>query len=148
MIGPGTGIAPYRGFIRRLFVEDTPYARDFKGLAWLFFGVYNTDALLYDEEWKSIQAAHPDQFRYDVALSSEQKNKEGGEMFVQHRMEEYADEVFDRLQNGAHMYLCGLRGMLPGVQESLQKVATAKGIDYDTFMKDLKSNGQWHVEVY
>merc|ERR1712078_721393 len=46
MVATGTGIAPYRSFIRRLFVEDTPYGNDYKGLAWLFLGVANTDALL------------------------------------------------------------------------------------------------------
>merc|ERR1719444_410751 len=73
MVATGTGIAPMRSFIKRMFVEKTPYARDFKGLAWLFLGVANTDALLYDDDWKAIQAANPDQFRYDVALSREQQ---------------------------------------------------------------------------
>ena len=85
---------------------------------------------------------------YDVALSSEQKNKDGGEMFVQHRMEEHAEELYDRLEKGAHLYMCGLRGMLPGVQELLKQVAAGKGVDYDEFMEGLKKNGQWHVEVY
>merc|ERR1712182_79661 len=48
MVATGTGIAPYRSFLRRLFVEKTPYGEAFKGLAWLFLGVANTDALLYD----------------------------------------------------------------------------------------------------
>lgn len=148
MLATGTGIAPFRSFLKRMFVEDTPYARDFKGLAWLFLGVYNTDSILYDEEWKAIKNKYPDQFRYDLALSNEMKNKEGGPMYVQNRVEEYADEIFERLANGAHMYLCGLRGMLPGVQELLQKVAKEKGLDYDEFMSKLKKNGQWHVEVY
>jgi len=49
MVATGTGIAPYRGFIRRLFVEDTPAGQAYKGQAWLFLGVANSDALLYDE---------------------------------------------------------------------------------------------------
>merc|ERR1712118_577197 len=48
MVATGTGIAPYRSFLRRLFVEKTPYAEAYKGLAWLFLGVANTDALLCD----------------------------------------------------------------------------------------------------
>ena len=76
------------------------------------------------------------------------KNKDGGPMYVQYKMEEHADEIFERLDKGAHMYLCGLRGMLPGVQESLQKVAESKGLDYDEFLAKLKKNKQWHVEVY
>ncbi|KAI2510923.1 ferredoxin-NADP reductase [Fragilaria crotonensis] len=77
MVATGTGIAPYRGFVRRLFVESTPAAAAYKGQAWLFLGVANSDALLYDDEWQSVKAAHPDQFRLDYALSREQENKKG-----------------------------------------------------------------------
>jgi ferredoxin--NADP+ reductase len=148
MVATGTGIAPMRSFIKRIFVEKTPYGKDFKGVAWLFLGVANTDALLYDDDWKAIQEANPDKFRYDVALSREQTNKDGGKMYIQDRVEEYSDEIFDRLDKGAHIYFCGLKGMMPGIQDMLKKVATAKGIDFDEFIKKLKKNGQWHVEVY
>ena len=50
----------------------------------------------------------------DYALSREQKNKKGGKMYIQDKVEEYADEVFDLLDNGAHIYFCGLKGMMPG----------------------------------
>uniref|UniRef100_A0A7S3YRG1 ferredoxin--NADP(+) reductase n=1 Tax=Lotharella globosa TaxID=91324 RepID=A0A7S3YRG1_9EUKA len=75
MVGTGTGIAPYRGFLKRLFVENTEAAENYKGLAWLFLGVANTDALLYDADWKQMEEEYPDNFRYTVALSREQKNK-------------------------------------------------------------------------
>ena len=54
------------------------------------------------------------QFRLDYALSREQKNKKGGKMYIQDKVEEYADEIFDLLENGAHIYFCGLKGMMPG----------------------------------
>jgi len=148
MAATGTGIAPFRSFLKRMFVDKTPYSTDFKGLAWLFLGVYNTDAILYDDEWKSILKTNPDQFRYDLALSEEMKNKDGGPMYVQHKMEEYADEIYDRMENGAEMYLCGLKGMVPGIQELLSDVAAKKGVDFEEWFKKLKKNGQWHVEVY
>ena len=50
----------------------------------------------------------------DYALSREEKNKKGGKMYIQDKVEEYADEIFERLQNGAVMYFCGLKGMMPG----------------------------------
>lgn len=56
----------------------------------------------------------PCRFRVDYALSREQKNKKGGKMYIQDKVEEYADEVFDLLDNGAHIYFCGLKGMMPG----------------------------------
>ena len=69
-------------------------------------------------------------------------------MFVQHRVEEYADEIFERLQNGAVMYFCGLKGMMPGIQDMLKGVCASKGLDYDEFIGGLKKKGQWRVEVY
>merc|ERR1712176_780621 len=148
MVATGTGIAPYRGFIRRLFTEKTPYGADFKGIAWLFLGVANSDALLYDEEWQVVKKNNPDQFRLDYALSREATNKKGGKMYIQDKVEEYADEIFDRLDKGAHMYFCGLKGMMPGIQDMLAGVCESKGLNYEEFIKGLKKSGQWHVEVY
>lgn len=86
MVATGTGIAPYRSFLRRLFIEETPAKENFKGLAWLFLGVANTDSLLYDPEWQQILKAYPDNFRLDYALSREQKNKSGGKMYIQDKV--------------------------------------------------------------
>jgi ferredoxin--NADP+ reductase len=148
MVATGTGIAPYRGFIRRLFFENTPAAAVYKGEAWLFLGVANSDALLYDDEFQEAKANFPDNFRLDYALSREQENKKGGKMYIQDKVEEYADEVFSKLENGAHIYFCGLKGMMPGIQDMLKGVAEKKGIDYDSWLKGLKKSKQWHVEVY
>jgi len=148
MVATGTGIAPYRGFIRRLFAEDTPAAKAYKGQAWLFLGVANSDALLYDDEFQQAKKSYPENFRLDYALSREQKNVKGGKMYIQDKVEEYADEVFDKLENGAHIYFCGLKGMMPGINEMLEGVAAKKDIDFDVWSKKLKKNKQWHVEVY
>jgi len=148
MVATGTGIAPYRSFVRRLFAEDTPAASAYKGQAWLFLGVANSDALLYDDEFQLAKKKSPDNFRIDYALSREQNNSKGGKMYIQDKVEEYGDEVFEKLQNGAHIYFCGLKGMMPGIQDMLQGVAEAKGLDYTEWSKALKKNKQWHVEVY
>lgn len=148
MVATGTGIAPYRSFLRRLFVEDTPAAKNFKGLAWLFLGVANTDALLYDADWQVLKEKYPKNFRLDYALSREQTNKDGGKMYIQDKVEEYSDEIFERMEKGAHMYFCGLKGMMPGILTMLEGVAQKKGIDWKVQLKEWKEAGQWHVEVY
>lgn len=86
MIATGTGIAPYRSFVRRLFGEKTPAAEAYKGVAWLFLGVANSDALLYDAEWQDVLKKNPDNFRLDYALSREQTNKDGGKMYIQDKV--------------------------------------------------------------
>merc|ERR1719182_652586 len=78
MVATGTGIAPYRGFIRRLFMESTPAREAYAGEAWLFLGVANSDALLYDDEWQEAKAnptANGGKLRLDYALSREDTNK-------------------------------------------------------------------------
>mmetsp|Transcript_10138 Transcript_10138/g.11869 ORF Transcript_10138/g.11869 Transcript_10138/m.11869 type:complete len:368 (-) Transcript_10138:221-1324(-) len=147
MVATGTGIAPYRSFWRRMFLER-PANYQFTGLAWLFMGVANSDAKLYDEELNTILKAYPDQFRVDYALSREQTNQKGGKMYIQDKVEEYKDQIFDLLDNGAVMYFCGLKGMMPGIEDMLKGVCAAKGLEYAVWQKQLRKNGQWHVEVY
>ena len=62
MVATGTGIAPYRAYLRRMFMEDVPNYK-FTGLAWLFMGVANSDARLYDDEFQAIAKKYPKQVR-------------------------------------------------------------------------------------
>lgn len=146
-VATGTGIAPFRSFWRRCFYEDVPNWK-FSGLFWLFMGAANSDAKLYDNELQEIAATYPENFRVDYALSREMQNKDGGKMYIQNKMEEYADQLFDLLDNGAHIYFCGLKGMMPGINETLEKVATGKGLDFSEWSANLKKDGRFHVEVY
>mmetsp|Transcript_9312 Transcript_9312/g.14326 ORF Transcript_9312/g.14326 Transcript_9312/m.14326 type:complete len:357 (+) Transcript_9312:56-1126(+) len=148
MVGTGTGVAPYRSFIRRLFSETSPHAARYSGVAWLFLGVANSDSLLYDQYFQSVKAAYPENFRLDYALSREHKNRQGGKMYIQDKMAEYADEIFERLDKGAHIYFCGLKGMMPGIETMLEQSAKERGREWGDVLKKLKDNGQWHVEVY
>ncbi|KAK9749147.1 hypothetical protein RND81_02G105300 [Saponaria officinalis] len=147
MITTGPGVAPYRGYLRRMFMENVPTYK-FKGLAWLFLGVANTDSLLYDDEFTKYLQEYPDNFRYDKALSREQNNKKGGKMYVQDKIEEYSDDIFKLLDNGAHVYFCGLKGMMPRIQDTLKRVAEERGGSWVMKLTQLKKDKQWHVEVY
>ncbi|KIZ06612.1 ferredoxin--NADP+ reductase [Monoraphidium neglectum] len=146
-VATGTGIAPFRSFWRRCFFENVPGWK-FDGLFWLFMGVANSDSLLYEDEIQAIKATYPDNFRVDYALSREQKNKSGGKMYIQDKVEEYADIIFKLLDEGAHIYFCGLKGMMPGITSMLERVAKAKGLNFEEFAEKLKHKNQWHVEVY
>eukprot|EP00559_Dactyliosolen_fragilissimus_P007686 CAMPEP_0184859224 /NCGR_PEP_ID=MMETSP0580-20130426/4222_1 /TAXON_ID=1118495 /ORGANISM="Dactyliosolen fragilissimus" /LENGTH=434 /DNA_ID=CAMNT_0027355729 /DNA_START=271 /DNA_END=1575 /DNA_ORIENTATION=+ len=150
MIATGTGIAPFRGFLHRLFIEETVASHLFGGTAWLVLGVPVSGGLLYNEEIDyMMEKANPGQLKVDYAISREMKNSiDGGKLYVQHVIAQNADEFFDRISNGASVYFCGLKAMMPPILETLEKVAEARGINWSEKMKELKKNHQWHVEVY
>jgi len=151
MMATGTGIAPFRSHLRCL-MHDKVSAGKFKGLAWLFLGVPYEESILYDEEWKQMKADHPDNFRYDYAISNSEKsdkNKINGQMWVQHRMMEYTQELWDMVKKpNTHIYMCGLKGMESGFQECFEELATAEGLEWPAFVKELKKEKRYHVEVY
>jgi ferredoxin--NADP+ reductase len=84
-VATGTGIAPFRSFWRRCFFENVPSWK-FTGLLWVFMGVANSDAKLYDDEMQQITNTFPEQFRLDYALSREQQNRKGGKMYIQDKV--------------------------------------------------------------
>jgi len=147
----GTGIAPFRSHLRYLFHDKVSKGK-FKGVAWMFLGVPYSQSILYDEEWKEMQAEYPDQFRYDYAVSGEEKsekNKINGEMWVQHKMMQYADDLWELVKDPkTHVYMCGLKGMESGFAECFQERVEAEGMDYAEFLKKMKKDKRYHVEVY
>eukprot|EP00934_Nitzschia_sp_Nitz4_P003701 Nitzschia sp. Nitz4//scaffold216_size36101//27008//28225//NITZ4_007784-RA/size36101-processed-gene-0.36-mRNA-1//1//CDS//3329542203//3691//frame0 len=148
MVATGTGIAPFRSFLHRLFVENTPARHMFNGHAWLILGVPVTGGLLYPEELDAMKTTAGSQLDVTYAISREMQNKQGGKLYVQDVLSEQADVLFAKLQAGANIYFCGLKGMMPGILESLEKVATEKGLDWSKTLSHYKNNHQWHVEVY
>merc|ERR1711988_2087796 len=153
MLATGTGIAPMRSYLRYLFSDkagaNPDGSRKFKGLAWLFLGVPYSKSLLYDDENVEYKKKFPAQFRYDYAISREQKNAEGQKMYIQTKIAEYAQEVWDLMQSKkTHLYICGLKGMEKGIAEVLGPIAESKGLVYTDLVKEWKKEGRWHVEVY
>lgn len=97
MIGPGTGIAPFRAFVEERQALDAP------GRNWLFFGDRNfrTD-FLYQREWQRY-VKDGALTRIDLAFSRDTEDK----VYVQHRMREQGKALYAWLQEGAHLYVCG-----------------------------------------
>ena len=120
MVGTGADITPYLEFICRLFTEDTPASKTYKGEVWR---VANSDVLLYDDEFQTANAKYSDNLHLDYALSREQSNKSGGKVYIQDKVEEYADKVFTKLENGAVIYFYDLNSLIPSIDEVLRKVA-------------------------
>ena len=143
MIGPGTGIAPFRAFVQERIANPG------NGRAWLFFGNphFQTD-FLYQLEWQ--QALEEGALtRLDVAFSRDQDEK----VYVQHKLLEYASDVYDWIQSGAHVYVCGdATRMADDVHQALQTIAQhAAGLDADQakqWLNDLAAQGRYSRDVY
>ncbi len=143
MIGPGTGIAPFRSF---LYERDSQGAQ---GRNWLFFGdqhfvsdfLYQTELLTFFETGTLT--------RLNTAFSRDQKEK----LYVQHRMMQQATELFDWISNGAVIYICGAKHpMSTDVENTLMQIIQSKGglseeaaSDYLTSLSD---SGRYHKDVY
>jgi ferredoxin--NADP+ reductase len=152
MLGTGTGIAPFRAYLWRMFKENEKAINpnyQFKGFAWLFFGIPTSPNILYKQELEEMQAQYPDNFRLTYAISREQQNSEGERMYIQHRVAEHADELWKMIQQEkTHTYICGLRGMEGGIDEALAAAAAKDGVTWSEYQREIKKAGRWHVETY
>jgi ferredoxin--NADP+ reductase len=151
MLATGTGIAPMRTYLRRMFepTEREQNGWSFRGKAWLFMGAPKTANLLYDDDFHRYEAEFPDNFRYTKAISREQQNAKGGRMYIQDRVLEHSEEIFAMIEDAkTHVYMCGLRGMEPGIDEAMTAAAAAKGLDWSELRPQLKKAERWHVETY
>ena len=143
MIGAGTGVAPFRAFIQQR--DNNGDA----GLNWLVFGNQKfTDDFLYQSEWL--------QYRKNGLLNkvSTAWSRQGQEkVYVQHKLRENAADVWQWLQNGAHVYVCGdaLR-MAKDVEQALLDIIAAHGNmsldDADEYLSELRENKRYQRDVY
>eukprot|EP00271_Cylindrocystis_brebissonii_P005378 TRINITY_DN1738_c1_g1_i1.p1 TRINITY_DN1738_c1_g1~~TRINITY_DN1738_c1_g1_i1.p1 ORF type:complete len:388 (+),score=77.41 TRINITY_DN1738_c1_g1_i1:65-1165(+) len=148
MLATGTGIAPFRGFLWRMFFEKHDNYK-FEGVAWLFLGVPTSSSLLYREEFEKMKEKFPDNFRLDYAVSREQSNSAGQKMYIQTRMAEYAKELWGLFKkDSTFTYMCGLKGMEKGIDDIMTDLAAADGIVWSDYKKQLKKAEQWNVETY
>lgn len=142
MIGPGTGVAPFRGFVQeRAEIGAT-------GRNWLFFGArhFNTD-FLYQTEWQdALRRKELD--RLDLAFSRDQADK----IYVQQRLRTRGRDLYDWLQNGAHLYVCGAITMGKDVHAALLDVLREHGgLDEDDardYLTRLHTEGRYGRDVY
>ncbi len=143
MVGPGTGIAPFRAFL------EERAATGAKGKNWLFFGDQKRSAdFLYEEQLTAWQKSG---FltRLDLAFSRDQAEK----IYVQTRMLENAAELWKWLEAGAHFYVCGdASRMAKDVDEALHKVIETAGSksadDAKAYVAKLKSDKRYQRDVY
>ncbi len=142
MIGPGTGVAPFRGFVQ----ERTEVGAT--GKNWLLFGARTAASeFLYQLEWQ--EALKKGQLhRLDLAFSRDQVER----IYVQQRLRENAAEVFAWLENGAHLYICGAIAMGKDVHQALLEIVSEQGgkskEEASEYLSELQQAGRYAKDVY
>jgi sulfite reductase (NADPH) flavoprotein alpha-component len=143
MIGPGTGIAPFRAFMQQREADES------EGKNWLFFGNPNyTQDFLYQTEWQRfVKDGVVD--KVTLAFSRDQEQK----IYVQNRMLEQGAELYQWLEDGAHLYVCGdANHMAKDVQDALVKIAVEHGgkteEQAEQYINDLRRAKRYQKDVY
>lgn len=143
MIGSGTGIAPFRAFVQQRA------AREAQGKNWLIFGNQHAmEDFLYQTEWQQF-AKEGYLHRYHFAWSRDQAEK----IYVQDKIREQAAELWQWLQDGAHIYVCGDAGkMAKDVEQALIDVIETQGKfsrdEAEEFLDELRQNKRYQRDVY
>ena len=143
MIGSGTGIAPFRAFVQQRAAEDAP------GKNWLIFGNQRfSEDFLYQTEWQGfVKDGYLHQYHF--AWSRDQAEK----IYVQDKIRENAAELWQWLQNGAPIYVCGdASKMAKDVEQALLDVIAAQGSfsaeDAEDYLDELRQSKRYQRDVY
>ncbi|MEU2336919.1 bifunctional nitrate reductase/sulfite reductase flavoprotein subunit alpha [Streptomyces sp. NPDC013172] len=143
MVGPGTGVAPFLGFL------EERRARGHRAPNWLFFGEQHRATDFYYEEELTALRAEGTLSRLDTAFSRDQRAK----VYVQDRMREHGPHLWSWLQDGAHFYVCGdASRMAKDVDRALRDVAAVHGglteDEATAYVKQLAAEKRYVRDVY
>ena len=142
MVGPGTGVAPFRAFLQERMCQKA------QGKNWLFFGERNKDSdFLYGEYFE--QLAEENKLRLDLAFSRDQNEKS----YVQHKMLDSSKDLWKWLQEGAFFYVCGdAQRMAKDVDLALHTIAIKEGNlseeESKAYVKSLKTTKRYRTDIY
>lgn len=139
MIGPGTGIAPFRAFMQERVMQQAI------GKNWLFFGEWNEAYdFFYESYWRDLESQGL--LKIDTAFSRDQETK----LYVQHRIFQQGQEIWNWLSQGAVVYVCGDAGrMAKDVDATLHQIVEHFGkTDPKAYMKQLRQDKRYLRDIY
>lgn len=142
MVGPGTGVAPFRGFIQERLIKGHT------GKNWLFFGERNRKYdFFYQDFWENLVATK--KLHLDLAFSRDQEDK----VYVQHKLLLQAPKIWHWIKEGAYFYLCGdAKQMSKDVEKALEQIICSQGRlsqeEALIYVKALKKQKRYVKEVY
>ncbi len=143
MVGAGTGIAPYRAFVQHREQAEK------QGKSWLFFGNRNFESeFLYQTDWQKFLKSGA-LSKMDVAFSRDTDKR----VYVQHKLQENAIEIYRWLEDGAHFYICGdMKKMASDVQNTLVSIVENQGeMSYDSaldYVNKMQKEKRLQLDVY
>lgn len=142
MVGPGTGVAPFRGFLQERVQRQS------SGKHWLFFGErHQAFDFYYRDFWMDL--ASKDLLQLELAFSRDQESK----IYVQHRLLEKGEQIWDWLSEGAYFYVCGeAEPMAKEVEKTIEMIAQRYGglshLESRAFIKKLRQEKRYLADVY
>lgn len=142
LIGPGTGIAPFRAFLQERLATQAA------GLNWIFFGERNRASdFYYSDFWLELEKQG--RIRLDLAFSRDQPEK----IYVQHKMLEHKKSLWDWIRQGSYLYVCGdAEEMAKDVDAALQRMAHEEGHmseeEARKYLKTLRTERRYLLDVY
>ncbi|KAH6614199.1 NADPH-cytochrome P450 reductase [Boeremia exigua] len=148
MVGPGTGVAPFRGFVQERAAQAK--AGQPVGKTILFFGCRNkAEDFLYEKEWEQYKEVLGDNFILHTAFSRDGPKK----VYVQHQMEEHGEEVNKLLEQKAYFYVCGdaahmareVNTLLGKIISKYRDVSLTKG---EEIVKAMRASNQYQEDVW
>jgi sulfite reductase (NADPH) flavoprotein alpha-component len=143
MVGPGTGVAPFRAFLHERMATKAP------GRNWLFFGHQRRDTDFFYEDELAAMKANGVLTRLSLAWSRDGEQK----FYVQDRMREVGRDLWAWIADGAHLYVCGdAKRMAKDVERTLVDIVAQHGVrstdEAIAFVADLKRNDRYQQDVY
>ena len=142
MIGPGTGVAPYRGFMQERTSQKAT------GKNWLFFGDWHKETdYYYSDYWQNLEKNN--HLKLSLAFSRDCEHK----VYVQHKIFEEAEEFWKWLEKGAVLYVCGdATCMAKDVELALHKIIEEQGKrttdEAKSYVKEMRTSGRYLRDVY
>ncbi len=142
MVGPGTGIAPFRAFMQERIAQGA------QGKHWLFFGEWRREKnFLYGDYWLELEKQQ--KLKLNVAFSRDQQQKK----YVQHLLLEQGREIYDWLMDGSYFYVCGdAKNMAKDVEQALIEIVRVHGNmsedDAKAYVKKLRKEKRYLRDVY
>ncbi|KAI9488586.1 hypothetical protein BDB00DRAFT_772242 [Zychaea mexicana] len=149
MVGPGTGVAPFRGFVHERVYQKQQQGKEV-GPTVLFYGCrHPSQDFLYKEEWPQLFEALGEDSRLITAFSRETDRK----VYVQHRLKEHGEQMWQYIEQGAYIYVCGdAKNMARDVQQTFVQFAQSFGQRTEQqaqdYVKNLRSSGRYQEDVW